>query len=380
MTESETGAAHIILIVDDDESVAHATARALASFGHQTITALSGEHALRVVCDREIDVVISDLEMPGIDGIELLRRLRARDLDLPVVFLTGVPSVDSAAKAVEYGAFRYLTKPVALDALGNAVHDAGRARALTRARDPLGIRAQLERSFRAALDGMWMAFQPILAADPRQTIGYEALLRSREPSLPHPGAVIDAAEKLGAIHVLGRTTRALTADAISRGTGTATYFVNVHPADLADADLFDPQAPLSRHARRVVIEITERSTLEGVGELGRRIADLRQMGFRIAVDDLGAGYAGLSYFAIVQPEVIKIDMSLVRGIDVDSVKQRVVLSMATLARSLGIEVVAEGIETTAERDSLVRLGCTHVQGFLFARPAPPFPGASWGAS
>lgn len=201
-------------------------------------------------------------------------------------------------------------------------------------------------------------------------------MRSREPSLPHPGAVIDAAEKLGAVHLLGRTTRALTAEAISREPGPATYFVNVHPADLADADLYDRAAPLTKHARRVVIEITERSTLEGVGDLGRRVGELRALGFRVAVDDLGAGYAGLSYFASLQPDVVKIDMSLVRNPRRASEAARGPVDGDPLPRARD-RVVGEGVETVAERDTLVRLGCTHLQGFLFGRPAPPFPTARW---
>jgi EAL domain-containing protein (putative c-di-GMP-specific phosphodiesterase class I) len=368
---------HTVLIVDDDDAVARTMTRIVARLGHEAVTAPSGEDALVIVAEREIDVVISDMKMPGLDGIELLRELHARDLDLPVVFLTGNPSIDSAAHAVEHGAFRYLTKPVDPTVLGRAITDAAGARSLARSRDPLGARATLETSFRAALEGMWTAFQPIVSIETRCGIGHEALLRSREPTLPHPGAVIDAAERLGAIHVLGRRTRALTAAAIAHHDEPATYFVNVHPADLADPDLFDPAAPLSRHARRIVIEITERSTLEGVGDLPRRIAELRAMGFRIAVDDLGAGYAGLSYFASLRPDVVKIDMSLVRRVHTDAVKKEVVRSVAALSRSLGIEVVGEGVETQAERDTLVELGCTYLQGYWFARPAPPLPIATW---
>ena len=82
-----------------------------------------------------------------------------------------------------------------------------------------------------------------------------------------------------------------------------------------DHELFSPAAPLSRIASRVVLEITERASLDELGDVAPRLAQLRGLGFRIAIDDLGAGYAGLTSFAQLEPEVVKVDMSLVRGID-----------------------------------------------------------------
>jgi EAL domain-containing protein (putative c-di-GMP-specific phosphodiesterase class I) len=366
-----------VLVVDDEDAVRRAFVRVLSSAGYEVSEASSVAEALRMLGTFAPDVVVSDITMPGADGTELLRILSAADLDLPVIFLTGAPSVETASRAVEYGAFRYLTKPIANDDLKAIVQEAFRTRLLAQARDALGGRAELEKQFRAALEGMWMATQPIVAVGSRETHGYELLMRSEEPSLPHPGAVIDAAEKLGAVHVLGRHTRKLVAAVIDAGPRDATYFVNVHPADLGDVDLFDVSAPLARHAHRVVLELTERATLEGVADLSGRLDMLRALRYRLAIDDLGAGYAGLSYFASLSPDMMKVDMSLVRGIDGDAVKQRVVLSLTTLGRELGIEVVAEGVETRRERDELVRLGCDYLQGFGLARPGRPFPTAVW---
>lgn len=366
-----------ILVVDDEDLVLRVLAEALEEAGHTAVAARSVSDALAVLDRDSVDAVVCDINMPGTSGMELLRMLHARDRGMPVILLTGGPSMQTAVKAVEYGAFRYLTKPLKWDELLGVVGEALRARSLARARDPLGARAELEQRFHSALDGLWIAFQPILAADSRELVGYEALLRSREPSLPDPHAVLDAAEKLGALHTLGRALRARIAAAIDSGPSGATYFVNVHPTDLADPDLLDPGAPLSRHGRRVVLELTERASLEGVSDLKARIGALRALRYRIAVDDLGAGYAGLSYFATVHPDLVKIDMSLVHEIDRDPVKQRIVLSLTQLVRTLGIEIVGEGVESAAERDFLISLGCTHLQGFLFAEPGPPFPDPRW---
>ena len=165
---------------------------------------------------------------------------------------------------------------------------------------------------------------------------------------------------------------------MSQADPQAALFLNLHPLDLADEELFDELAPLSRLASRVVLEVTERAAIEEVDAVERRVSQLRERGFRIAVDDLGAGYAGLSSFALLEPEIVKLDVSLLRDIDQSPVKQKLVASMTALCKDMGFLVVAEGIETPAERDCVVSLGCDLLQGFLFARPGRPFPTASWG--
>ncbi len=107
------------------------------------------------------------------------------------------------------------------------------------------------------------------------------------------------------------------------------------------------------------------------------IAELRGLGFRIAIDDLGAGYAGLTSFATLEPEFVKLDMSLIRGVDKNPVKEKLVRSMTTLCKDLGMSVVAEGIETIEEREALVHAGVDLLQGYLLAKPGKPFPSFGW---
>jgi EAL domain-containing protein (putative c-di-GMP-specific phosphodiesterase class I) len=123
----------------------------------------------------------------------------------------------------------------------------------------------------------------------------------------------------------------------------------------------------------VVLEITERASLDDVPEARTKVAELREMGFRIALDDLGAGYAGLTSFAQLEPEFVKLDMSLVRDIHKSSVKQKLVRSMTELCKDMGVTVIAEGIELEEERDSIVDLDCDLLQGYFVARPGPAFP-------
>jgi EAL domain-containing protein (putative c-di-GMP-specific phosphodiesterase class I) len=369
MTSAGTGR---VLVVDDDDDVRSAMARVLRSVGHHVSEAASVKDALRGLGTSAPDVVVADVNMPEADGTELLRILSEAKLDLPVIFVTGWPSVETAARAVRYGAFRYLTNE-----LRETVLEALQYSRISQLRHGPDGRAELGQQLQAALDSMWIAVQPIVDSTTRAVHGYEALLRSEEPSLPNPLAVIEAAEKLGSVHVLGRRVRRLVAEVIAAGPPSVTYFVNVHPADLADDDLFEADGPLAKYAHRVVLELTERATLEGIADVAKRLDVLRAQRYRIAIDDLGAGYAGLSYFATLQPDLMKLDMSLVRDVETDPVKRRVILSLVALSHSLGIEVVAEGVETVGERDELVRLGCTYLQGYGLARPGRPFPEVTW---
>jgi EAL domain-containing protein (putative c-di-GMP-specific phosphodiesterase class I) len=236
---------------------------------------------------------------------------------------------------------------------------------------PIGDRAGLEARFASALEKLWVAAQPIVTWSGKQIFAYETLLRTDEPTLRSPLDFFDAAERLGRAPELGRIIRQQVAKAIQNTN--APVFVNLHPSDLEDAELYADDGALTPYAKQVVLEITERAALDRIHELQQRVTRLRGLGYRIAIDDLGAGYAGLTSFAQLEPEVVKVDMSLVRGINASAVKQKLVRSIIALCTELGIHLIAEGIETPDERDTLVRLGGDLCQGYLFAKPARGFP-------
>ncbi len=378
----------VVLIVDDDVILGRIVSRMLRQHGYATKVVTTASEALELVDRERFDVVVSDIHMPEMTGVQLLRRVRARDTLVPVILMTGDPKVETAAEAIEYGAFRYLTKPVPQADLGHAVDKAmlfhRMARLKRQAQELTGAeaagapdRAGLEASFDRALASLWIAYQPIVDARTGKTFGHEALLRSTEASLPHPGAVLDAAKRLGQLDVLGRAVRDRASEPVAADPEAGLLFVNLHVSDLLDPMLTSPESPLSAIAPRVVLEITERAALEEAGDVRARVAELRAMGFRIAIDDLGAGYSGLSSLAQLEPEVVKLDMSLIRGIDANETQQRVVRSMTSLSHEMGMLVVAEGVETPAERDTLIGLGCDLLQGYLLAKPAPAFPAVTW---
>jgi EAL domain-containing protein (putative c-di-GMP-specific phosphodiesterase class I) len=232
---------------------------------------------------------------------------------------------------------------------------------------------ELEGKLERCLATLNMHFQPIVHASTRARFGYEALLRTGDKSLPHPGAVLDAAERLERIPALGRAVRAQTAKVIAGSPPErGVVFINLHLLDLFDKQLTSAFAPLSRVASRVILEITERTSLEGQLDLRYRVAELRELGFRIAIDDLGGGHARMGTFTPLDTDFVKLDMSLVRDVDKHPMKQRLIRSITELCRAQGTMVIGEGVETEAESKVLVDLGCDLLQGYLIARPAPPF--------
>jgi EAL domain-containing protein (putative c-di-GMP-specific phosphodiesterase class I) len=377
------GGAPRVLIVDDDEPLAKVFARTLEAAAYEVKWARDGADAKRTLQSESFDVIVSDISMPGMTGIELLQAIRQRDLDVPVILVTGEPDLDTAVLAVELGALRYLEKPVSPQSLREVVaravqiHELARVkrRALSLVRDrarEASDRAGLEAAFTEVLSSLYMSFQPIAQLSPRTVFAYEALLRSSNATLPNPLSVLEAAERLGRMHELGRAVRRRVAEAIPRVSENVLLFVNVHPLELGDDELLSESSPLTSYARRVVLEVTERVHLDRVPELARRIGRLRALGFRLAIDDLGEGYAGLTSFVQLNPEFAKIDMSLIRDLHHSEPKQALVRSILELCRGMGIRVVAEGVETGDEMRELVRLDADLLQGYFLGRPGKDF--------
>lgn len=377
-----------VLLVDDQPSVLRSMSRMLRIRGYSVDTASNGAEAIKQVALGEFDVVVSDIAMPEMDGISLLREIRAHDLYVPVILITGEPTVDTAIQALENGALHYLTKPVELPLLERMLTKAIRLRRMTefrlRAAEVLGggpphaaDRSGLEMSFRRMLGTLWAAFQPIVDARNKSCIGFEALLRSDEPSLPHPAAALEAAKRLGQLEAVGRKMRDRVAEVFRVDQRSELLFVNLHVSDLLDPHLLSPSSALSQLASQVVLEITERAILDDISDVSQRVAALRELGYRIAIDDLGAGYSGLTTFALIEPDFIKLDMALIRDIDQKPMHQRIVRSVLQLCEEMGTTAIVEGVESEAEFDTLRTLGCGYFQGYLFARPSAGFPRAPW---
>jgi EAL domain-containing protein (putative c-di-GMP-specific phosphodiesterase class I)/CheY-like chemotaxis protein len=391
MADVGGGKAHLgrVLVVDDDVAIRRVCARVLNAEGWTVVLADNGRAAIAELeaAPAPFDCVLSDVNMPELDGFGLVRALRERDDDLPVLLMTGDPSLHGAVKAIDQGAISYITKPFDHDVLASAVARAARVHGVQRMRrraesyarelygETIPNRAALEGRFGNAIQQSWMAFQPIVDISTHSVYAYEALLRTEEESLRRPDIFIATGERLDRIQQIGRTVRASVAAAIPDAPSNALIFVNVHGLELSDEELYSADTALAKHSKRVVLEITERTSIDpAVGSA--RVAMLRRLGYRIAVDDLGAGYAALGALASLEPEIVKLDMSLIRDLDRHSNKRRIVTAITSMCRELGSRVIAEGVETAAERSACVDAGIDLLQGYLFAKPGKGFASVS----
>ncbi|MBK1793674.1 EAL domain-containing protein [Devosia sp. WQ 349] len=218
-----------------------------------------------------------------------------------------------------------------------------------------------------------MAFQPIVDVSAGEIWGYEALVRGAEGQ----GAgtvlavvteanryVFDQACRVKAIELAGQHLPA---------SSTARLSINFMPNAV-----YEPRAciraTLAAAARtefnphRLMFEFTENERMADASHVANIVAEYKRMGFLTALDDFGAGYAGLGLLAKFQPDLIKIDMELLRGIDTSSARQHIIGAIVTMAQQLGVMVLAEGVETEGELNALRQAGISLFQGYYFARP------------
>lgn len=233
----------------------------------------------------------------------------------------------------------------------------------------------LEAHFERALSGMHMAYQPIVHSENTgQVFGYEALMRPSDPDIPHPGAMLDAAERLHRLPQLAKAIRTMAVkDFTPVAEGKGSLFLNVHALDLLDKSLSSRWTPLAKIANKVVLEITERASLDEISDVKYRVAELRELGYRIAIDDLGAGHDRMTQFDPDDTDIVKLDISLVRNIHKHPVKQQLAASITMLCKENEILVIGEGVECGEEAETLAKMGCQLLQGYYFAKPAPGFP-------
>lgn len=213
-------------------------------------------------------------------------------------------------------------------------------------------------------------YQPIVEAGSHAIFGYEALCRPTHEAFGGPAELIETAEHAGRILELGRVCRTVSMAPLSQLDG-ALMFVNLHPREL-DAALVH-EKPMADFADRIVLEITETAAIADYERVREIILKLRKHGYRIALDDLGAGYAGLNSLALLAPDYVKIDMALIRGIHQKSSSRRLVKHLLEFCTGEHIPVIAEGVESEAEHDIVQQIGCPLIQGNYLAHPGPAFP-------
>lgn len=254
-----------------------------------------------------------------------------------------------------------------------------------RASQRLALETDLRRA--VARKQLELFYQPQIHAEDGSLAGVEALLRWRHPTrgLVSPVEFIPLAEEAGIITELGEWALQEAARQIvdwrQRGIGVPRVAVNLSPRQFHAADLAERLARIIAEAGAPAawfeLEITESAAMQHPRDAVQVLQRLRDMGMQVAMDDFGTGHSSLAMLRTLPLNVLKLDRSFVQHLPASKTDAAVAEAVVTLARQLGLSVVAEGVETAAQRAFLARIGCDLLQGFLFSRPLPGAEFENW---
>jgi len=362
-----------ILTVESDHRIQRTIGRALMMQGHDVHQVGHGSAALRIAAERRFDVAVVSDEL---GGHNVLQKMRALQPACMRILVSAPPSMLPAMDAVNRGEIsgvvpRPFSVMTMLEAIEGSLETRRRMLEVARVQQAaarIEEMAMLEECF--TNDHIQVALQPVLSSGSRQLVGFEALLRSDHTVLSGPLAVLRAAEQHDRINTVADIVFRRVQQWLTVLPESVSLFINLHPDELSEpARLADRLAPFADQASRVVLEITERSRLQSIYGWEESLQRATEMGFSIAVDDLGSGYSSLSVLADLQPKYIKMDMSIVRGVNASSRKRRMVNMLCRFAEATGSKLIAEGVETPEEAQALTEAGTHLMQGYLFGRPS-----------
>jgi len=219
-------------------------------------------------------------------------------------------------------------------------------------------------------------YQPVVDLVERRILGYEALTRTPGTRFPSPEELFKVAHENQALWPLERLCRERAVASAPPLNQEQLLFLNVEPDSMQDPELHDDTfldrlTAAGLGPRQIVFELTEHSAMRDFAAIRRALRSFRDRGFRLAMDDVGSGYAGLQAIAEIAPDFLKIDMALVRDVHRHAIKRELIATIRRFAEETGIALIAEGVESTAELASLMAAGVRCAQGFLFARPDTP---------
>lgn len=377
-----------ILVVDDDGMVLRSVAKVLSRAGYDVLTAVDVDSALRHARSGHVDAAIVDYQLARESGLTVLSTLREVQPRCVRMLITGRTDSAVFVEAVNQGEVAMvLRKPFdsarLLQDLDEAFDRAQRVMEVARTTADEATerdRRTLDEAIRPEVLGM--ALQPLydLRSGIPRVFAYECLMRPKGRALSNPYALLTAAERHDRILDLGTLVlhvAGLVLDQLPSADGELPrLFVNLHPQQLADPARLARDLVSLRQPGRVTLEITEQASATRLDRWEESMQVITAGGFGTAVDDLGSGYSSLSILADLQPQFIKLDMSLVRNVHKEPRKQRLVQLMTSFGEATGSLVVGEGVECEEEMRALLDNGVPILQGFHFGRPSEHYVPAS----
>ena len=374
--------AHTVLVVDDDPGFSGALIDLIGIDPKLRVVGSASDASEGAAMVRLLrpNVCLCDVRLPGGGGEIVAAEARRSAPETRVVALSASDDADTIMGMIRAGAMSYIVKGTAGDEVLDGIHRAIRGQASMPASAATAVGAELRGQgeeargkvilLRHVLDHdlMSIVFQPVVDIETREPIAFEALCRvNLPPRRPPNNWFADAADNdLGLEFELHAIRLALAH--LSHLPDECPLHVNASPAVAMSPELallFKGIAP-----GRIILEITEHTRIDDYPALAAALAPLRAAGVAIGVDDAGSGFSSMSHIVNMEADVIKVDISLVRDIHLNKMRRAMVGALAEFARQAEALVIAEGVELEEERATLITLGVTAAQGYLFGRPAP----------
>jgi EAL domain-containing protein (putative c-di-GMP-specific phosphodiesterase class I)/AmiR/NasT family two-component response regulator len=382
-----------IVVIDDTPDNVALLERILLAAGASEVRGFTDPRVALEACVRtRPDLVLLDLHMPHLDALAVMGHLQeslAEDDFLPVIVLTADITPEARAQVLAAGAKDFLTKPFDITEVllrvqnlletghlyrrlqsQNSALLAELERKATAEREATARRAELEARITKVLadDTMCIHFQPIVDLTNGSTVGNEALTRfTTEPVRPPNEWFAEAASIGRGIDLEAAAIEAAIAQ-LGDLPPAAFLSINASPATVCSRRLTDLLGPAI--SDRIVIELTEHDRVDDYDQLLAALEPLRALGIRLAVDDTGAGYASLNHILRLGADILKLDIGLTRTIDHDPVRRSLASALVAFAHDIGAAIIAEGVETQGELDTLRGLGVPWAQGYHLGKPAP----------
>jgi EAL domain-containing protein (putative c-di-GMP-specific phosphodiesterase class I)/CheY-like chemotaxis protein len=344
------------------------------------------EAAIELARRERPDVALVDVRMPG-GGARAAKGIRAICPDTRILALSALEDRATVLEMLRSGVVGYLTKGASAEEILNAVRRSARGESslspqitgpvITELVGQLEVRDQEAEMRRRRVDlmrrvvqgeGVEMAFQPIKDLRTGETVGLEALARFGTRPTASPEVWFHEAAEIGLRVDLELTTARAALAHIDRFPPGAYLAVNLSPDTAVSPEFLRllAQTPVER----VVFEVSEHARVPDYDVLNHSLSELRAMGGRLAIDDAGAGFASLQHILRLSPDIIKLDISLTRGVDGDRARHALASALTSFAAEIDADIVAEGIETREELGALRALGVTYGQGYYLGRPGP----------
>jgi EAL domain-containing protein (putative c-di-GMP-specific phosphodiesterase class I)/FixJ family two-component response regulator len=385
---------HSVLFVDDDQNILDAYKRNLRKY-FDVHTAISGVKALELIDENhEFSVIISDMQMPNMNGIELLIIAKKMSKNSVRIMLTGNGDQQTAIDAINQGSiYKFVSKPCSpekmLDILDIAINHYIILKAESEKNSKLyssGLRGttlenlDIENEIRTALENneFLLYYQPKI--DPKDGLckGAEALIRWNHPKkgFISPSVFIPIAENSDLIIQIGYWVRETVFEHIAmwrmRGLPFCEISINVSGVEFKNNIVQDHlKVLLNKYAippEYIELEITEGTLIEYSSKEIDSWAIIRSLGVNLSIDDFGTGYCSFSYLIKYPVNTIKIDRIFVSNVINGERNSSIVRAIITMAHSLGMKVVAEGVETENQKNMLLVNQCNLIQGYYYSRP------------